>query len=612
MEGGSDLESADPDRPLSCVRAATCFVLHWSVAFGFTCQPGAVPRDAVHEKMSVFVGHEYQIVSVVQSRVRTMLFMALPVFDGPTPPVVWALVQLGGMLLTDSAIVPFASTPSWPGLWGYLLRAREVRAVPGVRYQLEVQGFVFSESMSLEFLPPNCVARLSPVLSSDPLLHVPTPHAQLRWPSSLIGLQGQVGHIPLQTVASPSLCLTCFRAWEACELQPGVYESLARRGHLGLVSATHCAVVRHAFRHSYQGRTHIHSFPRCLHPRIIQLFLASTYAVGSEPLELELLPRGVSGFPTWQPGVCWGFCAMQYLPGDVQAGAQQDGGFAPVSSAAAQSLPLDAFAVSPEPRVAGAGARKRAAESRCAALARKAPRVAAILSEPTRAGLALPRLIAPSEQVFPASPSAFVRGWDVDVLCLLHPHPQDWDIKFNPEGRRYTLCGRPTDGSVTGVIHFFSQPFVADAVIDGMRASANWPRTGYLRDDLRAVDLVRLFAHSQELVGRLLQSPRDEPRICRDLQRLLATAPHLAHAVETLCLSRQEIAAKWRDGAAEASHAGTWMHFLFEAHVNGHAVRLPAMELAMLRTFLSELPPGSAALRSEWAVSYTHLRAHET
>ena len=94
-----------------------------------------------------------------------------------------------------------------------------------------------------------------------------------------------------------------------------------------------------------------------------------------------------------------------------------------MSSAAAQSLPLHASAVSPEPRVAGAGARKRAAESRCAALARKAPRVAAIRSEPTRAGLALPRLIAPSEQVCPASPSAFVRGWDVDVLCLLHPHP---------------------------------------------------------------------------------------------------------------------------------------------------------------------------------------------
>ena len=90
----------------------------------------------------------------------------------------------------------------------------------------------------------------------------------------------------------------------------------------------------------------------------------------------------------------------------------------------------------------------------------------------------------------PSDPTAHVGGhfslenfsaasrWDVDVLCLLHPVPRDFQIRFEEEGHRYFLGGAQCRGSVTALIHAFSHPFNSDEVIAKMRCSTNWPRAG--------------------------------------------------------------------------------------------------------------------------------------
>ena len=68
-----------------------------------------------------------------------------------------------------------------------------------------------------------------------------------------------------------------------------------------------------------------------------------------------------------------------------------------------------------------------------------------------------------------------------DWLMKMHPHQRDDKVVFIAQSHTYLLEGQPSQCSVTALVHRFSVPFDADAVIERMQKSVNWPRAQYCR-----------------------------------------------------------------------------------------------------------------------------------
>ena len=69
----------------------------------------------------------------------------------------------------------------------------------------------------------------------------------------------------------------------------------------------------------------------------------------------------------------------------------------------------------------------------------------------------------------------------VTFLSKLNAHPRDRWIEFYEADHVYLINDRPTVGSVTGLVHAFSEPFDEHDTIARMVAGRNWPRAGYLQ-----------------------------------------------------------------------------------------------------------------------------------
>ena len=123
-----------------------------------------------------------------------------------------------------------------------------------------------------------------------------------------------------------------------------------------------------------------------------------------------------------------------------------------------------------------AAQRKRMERSRLEAYAKKARCLASLTS-------ALPQRLVPFTPVFPDSPLRYSPSAsdNVDVLKYFHPHVRDMRVFFEPDSHTYYVGGKPTNGSVTGMIHFFCKEFDAEAIIQSMMSGYRWPREGYLR-----------------------------------------------------------------------------------------------------------------------------------
>ena len=231
--------------------------------------------------------------------------------------------------------------------------------------------------------------------------------------------------------------------------------------------------------------------------------------------------------------------------------------------------------------------KRRLHESRCSALARKARRVALMQLDEV-AKVIRPHMLAATDRAFVSLENfSAASRWDVDVLRLLHPHPRDFQIRFEEEGHRYFLGGAQCRGSVTALIHAFSHLFNSDEVIAKMRCSTNWPRAGYLRDPIPTERLSRLSVAEPALCALLFGSPRNDALICSLLQRLRAL-PHLEQDVLDLAMSDDDLKIRWAANGAEAARYGTWMHWLFDAYLNGHVVPTASQELRMMQSFLRE------------------------
>ena len=238
-------------------------------------------------------------------------------------------------------------------------------------------------------------------------------------------------------------------------------------------------------------------------------------------------------------------------------------------------------------------------DSKLEAVARKGKRLAALR------GLRLRHADPTSTWIpaLPASPEDFDLSTspDVDILKFVHPHLRDLKVQFHPASHVYEVHGQATNGSVTGMIHAFCKKFDADTTIRGMQNGPRWPREGYLRENISMHSLVRLSILCPELPGLFVARPRNDAQIAGLLQRL-RHADDFEDEVVQLSLSPPEIRDMWSRGCSEAAHYGTYMHYLFEAYLNGYEVPSSSPEFRMFQSFLSTIDRDATVWRTEWVV----------
>ena len=213
-----------------------------------------------------------------------------------------------------------------------------------------------------------------------------------------------------------------------------------------------------------------------------------------------------------------------------------------------------------------------------------------------------PKLLHGPHIKFPLTPEKFVAltAAEVDALKYLHPHPRDLRVQFFQQEHTYFIDNQKTQGSVTSMIHTFGQPFDADAVIAAMCAGNRWPRAGYLQEDFTFGSIHKLQLLAPELLHLLAGRPRDDARVCEVVQSLRLHFD-IEIDINTLTLSAQTIKDVWKARGAEAAHYGTYMHYIFEAFLNGRSVP-GSPELRMMRKFLASMPTTCVAWRTEWVI----------
>ena len=240
--------------------------------------------------------------------------------------------------------------------------------------------------------------------------------------------------------------------------------------------------------------------------------------------------------------------------------------------------------------------KRRLEHSKVDALARRGKRMAVV------EGL-IPRLLHESQVPMPISPDQFSlsEAPDVDVLRFLHPHPRDLRIKFTAANHIYQIDGNPTNGSVTGMVHSFCKAFDPDEAILRMRSGAKWPREGYLRETVAVETFARLHICCPALLTMYACRPRDDASIA-ELLRHLRCNQDIEDEIAQLVMSPAEIKGMWANNGREAAHYGTYMHYLFEAHLNGYDVPTMSVEFRLLQAFLDEISGSAVAWRTEWTI----------
>ena len=213
--------------------------------------------------------------------------------------------------------------------------------------------------------------------------------------------------------------------------------------------------------------------------------------------------------------------------------------------------------------------------------------------------------------VMPHPPTQWctVKSWPViiDHLKISNPHPRDARLVFEARDHMYFWDGTPTAGSVTKLIHTFTQPFDPDCVIAGMRAGANWPRPEYLKPYVAEDTLcfLRDSVHTKELVNLLCIKPRPNVEICQLVKNIARQHPDLHNIVDLISMSDATIKKVWTRNADDASKQGTWMHMELECLLNGGFLSHVSTEVGLFAKFIDAKMSGVMAFRTEWAVFAT-------
>jgi hypothetical protein len=206
----------------------------------------------------------------------------------------------------------------------------------------------------------------------------------------------------------------------------------------------------------------------------------------------------------------------------------------------------------------------------------------------------------------PACPSTFdvlPHLPDVLFLSILDGHPRDARLLFYADTHTYLIDGRRSNGSVTGLIHEYAHPFEEDTIIHKMISGSKWPRVGYLAHSRfnAIVDRLLDLAETPHLVALLQADVVCEEDLCAAVRSEWAISMQCQMVLDMLAMTPPEIKAAWETNRVQASNAGTWMHWCFEAWLNRVPIPEVGPEFRLFLQFISTLGD-LKAFRTEWTI----------
>lgn len=184
-------------------------------------------------------------------------------------------------------------------------------------------------------------------------------------------------------------------------------------------------------------------------------------------------------------------------------------------------------------------------------------------------------------------------------------HERDTRVRFDVGPHVYYIDGKQTMGSVTRFVHEYSQEFEPYVVLRRMRSGRNWPRPAYLRAEPHESACKELRRAGHDRLALMVEDGLSAEIVCEAARDVISCNEQTRSAIELLSLTDVEICSRWREQADVASRHGTWMHWTFEAFLNGVRVCDDGPEMDMFKKYIDTLP-GLVAYRTEWIVFAEH------
>ena len=217
----------------------------------------------------------------------------------------------------------------------------------------------------------------------------------------------------------------------------------------------------------------------------------------------------------------------------------------------------------------------------------------------TQSGMELPVRGDGADALIPFNYEYFAACQDINTLAWLHPHLRDRNVRFWGK-RPCVLCQWEKDQGVGDWL-------------DSSICQQIWCRTRPLLPWLEVIG-----GHVQAMCGHAWTTPHwswfGVLILSFYLRSLIARATSLGYVtgssasrtnfqtwMQSLTLNPHEIKCVWEANRIAAALSGTYMHYLFEAHVNGYRVPQTSPEFFMLQGFLQSMH-GWRAFRTEWII----------
>lgn len=206
----------------------------------------------------------------------------------------------------------------------------------------------------------------------------------------------------------------------------------------------------------------------------------------------------------------------------------------------------------------------------------------------------------------------------IKLLEATNPHERDNDIYFFEEPHIYTIFGKPTQLSVSGIAHDYQSHFEPRLAIQMMKKSRkqSWPRLDYVKtaekitniDDFTGNCLIYDTVTDETVASLVTQGDDGESGIVvyEILNALRVKEPENEEAWYTFdrALTDVEIIEKWEKNGEDARNRGTEAHLQMELWLNSEPVRLDDGEVIVGLNFIQKClaPIGAKAYRTEWTI----------
>lgn len=205
----------------------------------------------------------------------------------------------------------------------------------------------------------------------------------------------------------------------------------------------------------------------------------------------------------------------------------------------------------------------------------------------------------------------------IKLLERRHPHPRDPGLHFEEDPHIYTIFGKPTQLSVSGIAHDYQSHFDPFNAILLMKKSPKqaWPRLQYVHD-ARKIESVDEFVgpcllydpNTGETVASLDANCEEDGIVLYTVLDSMRVKPGVVANEEWYvhkgALSDSEIVNFWEANGENARNRGTEAHLQMELWLNSEPTRLDDGEVVVGLEFVRNClaPIQAKAYRTEWAI----------